>query len=196
MHTLIFATNNANKVAEINTAVGEQLQVITLQEAGITIDIPEPYDSLQENALEKASVIKNITGQDCFSEDTGLFVDALNGQPGVKSARYAGEPANATANINKLLTAMEGKTNRSARFITVIALMHGNKTHFFEGVCEGQIGLQPTGDGGFGYDPVFIPTGSDRSFGLMDKKEKEQFSHRKKAVDQLLQYLKNEQTTG
>jgi XTP/dITP diphosphohydrolase len=191
MHTLVFATNNQHKVNEINAAAGSQIHIITLQEAGIEIDIPEPFDTLRENALQKATVIKNITGKNCFAEDTGLFVDALNGEPGVKSARYAGEPTNALANIQKLLAALGDNENRSARFVTIIALLLGDETHIFEGVCEGHISSEPAGTGGFGYDPVFVPLGSQRCFGQMALEEKELYSHRKKAVNQLLQFLQN-----
>lgn len=165
------------------------IQVSTLKEAGINQDIPEPYDTLEENALEKARVIHLLTGNNCFSEDTGLEVEALDGAPGVHSARYAGEDRSNEANIALLLHNLEGKTARRARFRTVVALIWNNEEHLFEGVCTGHIAFAPTGSGGFGYDPIFIPEGSDRSFGEMSMEEKSRYSHRKKAVAQLVAFL-------
>src|SRR3569833_519644 len=157
--TLIFATNNSHKVEEIQAAIGSQLEVISLKQAGIDIDIPEPHPTLEANATEKSSTIHQLTGGNCFSEDTGLEVEALNGEPGVKSARYAGDGRNFDANIQKLLHNLEGKPNRKARFRTVISLIMDGKEHLFEGFCEGQILSAPTGGKGFGYDPVFVPEG-------------------------------------
>src|SRR5882724_9136988 len=133
--TLIFATNNAHKVEEIQAAIGSQLQVISLRQAGIDIDIPEPHATLEANATEKSTTIHKLTGSNCFSEDTGLETEALNGEPGVKSARYAGNTKNFQANIDKLLSKLEGEKNRKARFRTVISLIWNNKEHLFEGVC-------------------------------------------------------------
>jgi XTP/dITP diphosphohydrolase len=188
-HQLIFATNNANKVAEVKTLLGGLFEVSTLKEAGINIDIPEPYDTLEENAQTKSTTIFQLTGKDCFSEDTGLFVDALNGEPGVKSARYAGETANNKENIEKLLLKLAGNNNRSARFRTVISLILGEKEYRFEGTCEGRILPQPTGENGFGYDAVFVPDGSNNSFAEMDMGEKNRYSHRKKAMAKLIAFL-------
>lgn len=187
---LIFATNNENKAKEVQAILSDGLQVLTLKEAGIDQEIPEPFDTLEENALEKARVIHRLTGNHCFSEDTGLEVDALDGAPGVHSARYAGEARSNEANIEKLLRNMEGKTARKARFRTVVALIWQNEEHLFEGVCTGHIAFEPSGSGGFGYDPVFIPEGSNRSFAEMSLEEKSRFSHRKKAVAQLVAFLK------
>jgi XTP/dITP diphosphohydrolase len=186
---LIFATNNQHKVDEIRSVVGQNLDIITLQEAGINIDIPEPYNSLEENATGKSKIIFELTGTNCFSEDTGLEVAALNGEPGVKSARYAGEGRSFDANIEKLLSNLGGISDRSARFRTVISLLIDGKETKFEGICEGQIITEKRGQQGFGYDPVFIPAGSARTFAEMDMHEKNQYSHRKKATEKLVAFL-------
>lgn len=187
--TLIFATNNQHKVDEIRSVIGEQFEIITLKEAGIDIDIPEPHDTLEANAAEKSQTIHRLTQKNCFSEDTGLEVTALNGEPGVKSARYAGDGRDFQKNIDKLLENLQGKSDRSARFRTVISLILDNKEYFFEGVCEGQILTVQSGKSGFGYDPVFIPAGGDKSFAEMRMEEKNVFSHRQKAVTKLLNFL-------
>lgn len=189
---LIFATNNENKAREVAVLLPDGMEVKTLKQAGIDQDIPEPYDTLEENALEKARVIHRLTGQDCFSEDTGLEVEALNGAPGVRSARYAGEGRSDAANIEKLLGELQGNTARKARFRTVVALIRNNEEHLFEGICTGHISHQPGGNGGFGYDPVFIPDGSEQSFAEMSMEEKNRYSHRKKAIAQLVAFLKQE----
>lgn len=189
MHTLIFATNNRNKVAEIQSLVGANFTIIPLKEAGIEIDIPEPHDQLEANAHEKAMTIFNLTHQNCFSEDTGLEIVALNGAPGVKSARYAGENSNAQANIDLVLIKMAGIENRTAQFRTVICLIWENQTYYFEGVCKGQILSNMQGENGFGYDPIFVPDGATKSFANMTMDEKNTFSHRKKAVMQLFDFL-------
>jgi XTP/dITP diphosphohydrolase len=188
-HTLIFATNNRNKVAEIQSLVGANFTIIPLKEAGIEIDIPEPHDQLEANAHEKAMTIFNLTHQNCFSEDTGLEIVALNGAPGVKSARYAGENSNAQANIDLVLIKMAGIENRTAQFRTVICLIWENQTYYFEGVCKGQILSNMQGENGFGYDPIFVPDGATKSFANMTMDEKNTFSHRKKAVMQLFDFL-------
>ena len=189
MHTLIFATNNRNKVAEIQSLVGPNFTIIPLKEAGIDIDIPEPHDQLEANALEKAMTIFNMTNQNCFSEDTGLEILALDGAPGVKSARYAGENCNPQANIDLVLSKMTGVENRTAQFRTVICLIWENQTYYFEGICKGQILNNMQGENGFGYDPIFVPDGASKSFANMTMEEKNQFSHRKKAVTQLFEFL-------
>jgi len=186
---LVFATNNPNKVAEIKKVLGGQFDVISLTEAGIDIDIPEPYETLEENARTKSKTIFELTGKDCFSEDTGLFVDALNGAPGVKSARYAGEQATNHQNIQKLLEQLNGIEMRTARFRTVISLMQNGIEYQFEGICEGIILFAPVGEKGFGYDAIFIPEGSSRSFAQMETEEKNLYSHRKKAVKKLIDFL-------
>lgn len=186
---LIFATNNQHKVDEIRSVVGNDLDIITLKEAGIDIDIPEPYNTLEENASGKSKTIFEITGINCFSEDTGLEVTALNGEPGVKSARYAGDGRSFDANIEKLLINLAGKQDRTARFRTVISLLRNDKETFFEGICDGEIIEKKRGEQGFGYDPVFVPTGSAKTFAEMDMEEKNQFSHRKKATEKLVAFL-------
>lgn len=186
---LIFATNNQHKVDEIRSIVGNDLEIITLKEAGIDIDIPEPYDTLEENASGKSKTIFEMTGTSCFSEDTGLEVAALNGEPGVKSARYAGDNRAFDANIEKLLSNLAGKLDRTARFRTVISLLIDGAETKFEGICDGQIIDNKRGGQGFGYDPVFIPTGSTKTFAEMNMDEKNQFSHRKKATEKLVAFL-------
>jgi XTP/dITP diphosphohydrolase len=187
--TLIFATNNANKLAEIQKAFEGKLQIVGLKQAGIDIEIEEPFDTLQENALEKCRVIYSITKQNCFGEDTGLFVAALNGEPGVKSARYAGEHRSDADNINLVLKGLEQAENRFAEFRTIIALIWNEKEYLFEGTCPGVITKEPSGSKGFGYDPVFIPEGSDITFAQMTMDEKSKFSHRKKAMFKLVEFL-------
>ena len=191
MTTLIFATNNEHKVSEIQSLLTKDINVITLQQAGINIDIPEPYDTLQENANTKAKTIFEITKQNCFSEDTGLEIDALNGAPGVHSARYASEDRNFNANIEKVLTNLKNTKNRSAQFRTVICLIWEQKEYYFEGVCRGQIAEQNSGTAGFGYDPIFTPEGATKSFAEMTMDEKNTHSHRKKAVTQLFTFLQS-----
>ena len=186
---LIFATNNQHKVDEMRAVTENKLEIITLKEAGIDIDIPEPFDTLEENASGKSRIIFEMTGTSCFSEDTGLEVVALNGEPGVKSARYASNNQSFDANIEKLLSNLADKPDRTARFRTVISLLvEGNET-LFEGICDGKIIGQKRGRQGFGYDPVFIPAGSTKTFGEMDMNEKNQFSHRKKASEKLVAFL-------
>ena len=189
MQQLIFATNNQHKTEEIRSVLKARFNIITLTEAGIDIDIPEPFDTLEENAREKAVTIYKLTGISCFGEDTGLETHALNGEPGVKSARYAGEERDFAANIEKLLNRLKDKTDRTARFRTVISLILEGTAYQFEGVCEGYITEAPRGEKGFGYDPVFIPLRSNRTFAEMSLTEKNQYSHRGKAVEQLVQFL-------
>ncbi len=192
--TLIFATNNQHKVDEMRSVIGNEFNIITLREAGIDIDIPEPHDSLEKNASEKSSVIHQLTKQNCFSEDTGLEVIALNGEPGVMSARYAGKTKDFQKNIDKLLANLVGKDDRHAQFRTLISLILDNKEYLFEGICEGKIITDQKGNKGFGYDPVFIPNGSNKTFAEMTIEEKNVFSHRRKATEQLIQFLKENGT--
>lgn len=193
-NTLIFATNNQNKVNEIRLVLGTSFNIITLKEAGIDIDIPEPHDTLEANATEKSSTIFKLTGSDCFSEDTGLEVEALNGDPGVKSARYAGEGRSFEANIDKLLHNLQPHTNRKARFRTIISLIAAGKEFMFEGICTGSIITEQKGSNGFGYDPVFVPDGSQKTFAEMSMEEKSAFSHRKKAMQKLIDFLQMQKT--
>lgn len=189
MDKLIFATNNQNKVEEIKSIIGNLFDVVSLKDAGINIDIPEPHPTLEENATEKSRTIFNMTGENCFSEDTGLEVEALNGEPGVKSARYAGEGKSANDNIEKLLHYLTGKQNRKARFRTVISLIQSGAEHKFEGICEGEIIEEQRGNMGFGYDSVFVPAGSSETFAQMTLKEKNKYSHRKIATEKLASFL-------
>jgi XTP/dITP diphosphohydrolase len=189
VNNLIFATNNQNKVQEVRAVLNKLFNIITLKEAGIDIDIPEPHDTLEANATEKSKTIFGITKQNCFSEDTGLEVAALDGEPGVKSARYAGEDRSFDDNIEKLLTKLQSEENKSARFRTVISLIFDEKEYFFEGICEGKIIAERKGTNGFGYDPVFVPDGSDKTFAEMDMDGKNKFSHRKKAMEKLINFL-------
>lgn len=191
MYQLIFATNNQHKVQEIQTLVGPEFSIIDLKEAGIDIDIPEPFDSLQENAFTKANTIFQLTQVNCFSEDTGLFIDALGGAPGVKSARYAGASRHFQANIDKVLLELEGISNRKAQFKTIIALIWEGAIYYFEGICKGKISTVMLGEKGFGYDPIFIPEGATKSFAQMTMEEKNNYSHRQKAVTQLIHFLSN-----
>jgi XTP/dITP diphosphohydrolase len=187
---IIFATNNDHKVKEIRVAVGSALEVVSLREAGIDIDIPEPWDTLEANATEKSTTIHRLTIENCFSEDTGLEVYSLNGEPGVHSARYAGEQRSFGANIQKLLDRLGDTSDRKARFRTVISLIWEEREHLFEGICEGHIAKRLTGEDGFGYDPIFIPEGDTRSFAQMSSQEKNHYSHRRKAADQLVAFLR------
>ena len=171
--------------------MGNKIKVRTLSDAGIDIDIPEPHDTLEANALEKSKTIHQLTGANCFSEDTGLEVEALNGDPGVKSARYAGDDKNFQKNIEKLLANLQVAENRNARFRTVISLIWNEKEYFFDGICEGSIIHEQKGEQGFGYDPVFVPAGAAKTFAEMSINEKNQYSHRKKAADKLVLFLQN-----
>ncbi len=191
MRLLVFATNNKNKVEEIRSVLNDNFGIISLKEAGIDIDIPEPHDTLEKNANEKSQTIYRLTGKDCFSEDTGLEVNVLNGEPGVRSARYAGDENDFKKNTTKLLENLKGKQNRQAQFRTVISLILEGNEYQFEGICKGKITEQAKGEQGFGYDAVFVPEGSGKSFGEMSMNEKNKFSHRKKATAKLIEFLKN-----
>jgi len=186
---LIFATNNQHKVTEIRAVLPSSFEILSLKEGGIDIDIPEPHDTLEANAREKAVTIYHMTNTACFSEDTGLEVEALNGEPGVRSARYAGEDQSFQNNIDKLLLNLKGQENRKAQFRTVICLIMEGNIEFFEGVCEGQIISEQKGGEGFGYDPIFVPNGAEKTFAEMSLEEKNQYSHRRKAVDKLVSFL-------
>ena len=186
---LIFATNNQHKADEIRAVLPSHFTIRTLKEAGIDIDIPEPHDTLQENASEKARTIYSLTGSHCFSEDTGLEVFSLNGEPGVRSARYAGPGRSFQQNIDKLLFNLNGIDDRTAQFRTVVCLIVDGDEYFFEGVCKGRIIAQQKGTEGFGYDPVFVPDGADVTFAEMTLDEKNSFSHRRKAVESLVLFL-------
>ena len=186
---IVFVTNNPHKIREINSAMDEKIEIMGLKDLGFDEPIEEPYDTLEENARAKSSVIRKKFGYDCFADDTGLEVDALNGRPGVRSARYAGEDGNAENNIQKLLRELKGSENRTARFRTVISLFFNDREYLFEGVAEGIILKEKHGAGGFGYDPVFQPDGYDISFAEMPLEEKNKISHRGKAVKKLIDFL-------
>ena len=186
---LIFATNNQHKADEIRLVLNGLFEIQTLKDAGILIDIPEPYDTLEENATEKSRVIHQLTSGNCFSEDTGLEVTALNGAPGVKSARYAEGDKQFNNNTEKLLFHLKDQNDRTAQFRTVISLVLHGKEYQFEGTCTGVITRDAKGDNGFGYDPVFIPTGADKTFAEMTMEEKTLYSHRKKATRKFVDFL-------
>ncbi|MEO7961846.1 MAG: RdgB/HAM1 family non-canonical purine NTP pyrophosphatase [Ginsengibacter sp.] len=194
MPDLIFATNNQNKVIEVKNALDSKYTVYCLSDLGINMEIAEPYDTLEENALEKARVIQRLTGKDCFSEDTGLFTEALNGRPGVKSARYAGNDCDSSRNIIKLINKLKDNPHRSATFRTIICLLRNGTHIIFEGKCKGTIIADTRGSFGFGYDPVFIPDGSNKTFAEMQITEKNLYSHRRKAIDGLTDFLNSEDT--
>lgn len=188
---LIFATNNSHKADEIRSIIGRKIDILTLKDAGIDVDIPEPHDTLEANATAKSRAIYKLTGTNCFSEDTGLEVKALNSEPGVKSARYAGEERSFDKNIEKLLQKLKDKEDRSAQFRTVISLIIDDKEYLFEGKAAGRIIIEKRGTGGFGYDPVFIPEGAVKTFAEMSLEEKNRYSHRRKAVEKLVAFLNN-----
>lgn len=189
MKALVFATNNKHKLEEIRSIAGGKCQIISLSEIGCHDDIPETADTLEGNALLKARWVKERYGYDCFADDTGLEVEALDNRPGVYSARYAGEDCNSENNIDKLLGELAGVANRRARFRTVIALVTGEEEHLFDGVIYGNISTERHGEGGFGYDKVFRPEGSERTFAEMAAEEKNAVSHRARATKQLIDYL-------
>lgn len=191
---IVFATNNAHKLKEVREIVGDKCEILSLGEIGCHDDIPETADTLDGNALIKARWIKEKYGYDCFADDTGLEVDALGGEPGVNSARYAavyGESSDhdSKANMRLLLRKLEGEGNRKARFRTVIALISDGEEHCFEGKVEGMITETPAGADGFGYDPVFQPEGSDITFAEMSSEGKNTLSHRRRALDMLLGFF-------
>lgn len=186
---LVFASSNQNKVAEIQKLVGNKIKLLSLKDINCTEEIEETGKTFHENALIKARYIFEKYKYNCFGDDSGLEVEALNNEPGVYSARYAGEPKNDSNNTQKLLNELGSKTNRSACFKTVIALVIDGKEQFFEGEIKGKITSQPIGNGGFGYDPVFIPNGYDRTFAQMSLEEKNVISHRAIATKKLIQHL-------
>ncbi len=188
---LVFATNNLNKLKEVQALVPSHITLLSLSDIGCTEDIPETSPTIEGNAIQKAAYIKEHYNYDCFADDTGLEIEALNGEPGVYSARYAGKEKDANANMQKVLKNLEGNQNRSAYFKTVIALYIQGELRTFTGVCEGVITKQKTGDKGFGYDPIFLPNGFDKTFAELSLKEKNKISHRGLAVQQLITYLLN-----
>ncbi len=187
---IVFATNNAHKLHEVATLLGEDYKVLGLKDIGCTEDIPETAETLEGNALIKAQYVFDKYGKNCFSDDTGLEVEALNNEPGVHSARYAGEDKDANANMNKLLEKLQDKENRKARFRTVIALIIDGRETLFNGEVRGQIIKEKRGGEGFGYDPIFMPEGYTQTFAELSLSEKNKISHRALAVQQLISYLK------
>lgn len=186
---IVFATHNAHKVSEVQAVLGSEYQLVTATEAGITEEIPEAQPTIEGNALQKARYVYEHTGLNCFADDTGLEVEALNGAPGVYSARYAGEHVSYADNNVLLLKNLAGCENRKARFRTVIALIVDGKEYFFEGRVEGTIATEPHGEGGFGYDPLFVPEGSQLTFAEMSSEAKNKISHRGRAVAKLVAFL-------
>lgn len=186
---ICFATNNPNKIEEVKAALGDSFEIVSLKDIGCLDELPETGDTLEHNAFQKARYVKEHFGVDCFADDTGLEVDALEGEPGVYSGRYAGEPRSDDRNIDLLLKKLENSSIRTARFKTVIALLLGEDEYKFEGIAEGEILKERTGDSGFGYDPVFLPKGYTKSFAELSMAEKNQISHRGKAVSQLISFL-------
>ena len=187
---LVFATNNRHKLDEVRAIVGDKVEVLSLNDIGCHDDIPETADTLQGNALIKARYIYEKFGVDCFADDTGLEVEALDGAPGVFSARYAGEECDSEANMQKLLQNLTGKSNRNAQFRTVIALIIKGEEKLFNGIVKGTITEEKRGDSGFGYDPVFVPEGFSESFAQMSGDMKNSISHRYRATLELSNYLK------
>ncbi len=192
MHQLVFATNNAHKLRELGEILKGEFTLLSLNDIGCSDDIPETGNTLEANASQKSFYIWDRFMIDCFSDDTGLEVTALNNEPGVHSARYAGEGRNSDDNVTKLLSELEGKTNRSARFRCVISLIIRGKEFLFEGIVEGEILPERKGGGGFGYDPVFCPEGYTQSFAEMDATLKNSMSHRGRAVQKLVRFLHEE----
>ncbi|MBN7814797.1 non-canonical purine NTP diphosphatase [Algoriphagus pacificus] len=186
---ICFATNNSKKIEEVKASLGPQIELVSLEEIGCREELPETGDTLEHNAFQKAQYVKDHFGVDCFADDTGLEVDALEGEPGVYSGRYAGEPRSDERNIDLLLKNLGESSIRTARFKTVIALLIGEDKYKFEGISEGEILKERTGNGGFGYDPVFLPKGYSKSFAQLSLDEKNEISHRGKAVRALIEFL-------
>ena len=188
----VFATNNAHKLREIKAMLPQSIEILSLEEINCHVEIPETADTLEGNARIKARYVYEHYGLDCFADDTGLEVEALNGAPGVHTARYAGDNHDTEANIDKLLAELNGETNRKAKFRTVIALIEKGEEHLFEGVLEGEIAEKRCGDDGFGYDPVFIPQGTGKTFAELGPDTKNKISHRALAVAKLVDFISKE----
>ena len=186
---IVFATNNPNKLSEIKALVPANIEIVSLKEIGCFDELPETQNTLKGNALQKAEYVSKKYNIACFSDDSGLMVKALNGTPGVFSARYAGPNCSSEDNMDKLLTALKNEENRQANFATVIALIINGEKHFFKGEIAGTISTERTGKDGFGYDPIFIPENETRSFAEMGKDEKGKMSHRGRAVEKLVEFL-------
>lgn len=187
---LVFATNNKNKILEVQQMLPNDIEIVSLENIGCFEEIPETAATIEENAIMKANYITKKYGYDCFADDTGLEVEALSGEPGVFSARYAGKQRNSDDNMNKLLDNLFDKTNRNAQFKTIIALNLNGKQQLFKGIVRGQITLEKLGNQGFGYDPIFKPEGYNQTFAQLSLEEKSVISHRGKATQQLINFLK------
>jgi XTP/dITP diphosphohydrolase len=188
---IVFASNNKNKIQEIQSMLPDTIQIVSLESIGCFEEIPETAETIEGNAILKANYVTQNYGFDCFADDTGLEVDSLNGEPGVYSARYAGEQRNVDDNMDKLLEELLDKTNRNAQFKTVIALNLKGKQYLFEGIASGEITLEKKGTGGFGYDPIFKPNGYENTFAELSLEVKNEISHRGKATKALLEFLEN-----
>ena len=186
---LVFASNNKNKIQEIQALVPNTIQIVSLEDIGCTEDIPETADTIEGNAILKANYVTEKYGYDCFADDTGLEVDALNGAPGVYSARYAGEQKDANDNMDKLLSELKDESNRKANFKTVIALNLNGKQNLFTGIINGKIIEEKIGTNGFGYDPIFVADGYEKTFAELTMEEKSTISHRGIAVKELILFL-------
>jgi len=188
---LVFASNNKNKIAEIQQQVGSQFEIVSLEDIGCLVDIPETAATIEGNAILKANYVTENFGLPCFADDTGLEIEALNNEPGVYSARYAGEQKNADDNMNLVLQKLANETNRKAQFKTIIALNINNEQHLFEGIVKGEMTTEKSGNQGFGYDPIFKPEGFLTTFAEMSMEEKSGISHRGIAVQKLINFLSN-----
>lgn len=188
---LVFASNNKNKIAEIQQQVGSQFQIVSLEDIGCFVDIPETAETIEGNAILKANYVTENYGLPCFADDTGLEIEVLNNEPGVYSARYAGEQKNADDNMNLVLLKLASQTNRKAQFKTIIALNINNQQHLFEGIVKGEITVEKSGNMGFGYDPIFQPEGFSTTFAEMTMEQKSVISHRGIAVQKLINFLSN-----
>jgi XTP/dITP diphosphohydrolase len=193
MKKLVFASANANKIKEIKALLPTHFELVTLDEIGFQEDIPETADTIPGNAIQKTTYLKEKIALDCFSDDTGLIIPALNGEPGVYSARYAGPQRNATDNMKLVLEKLANQSDRSAYFMTTIALWYENELHLFEGKVTGEIIGDKKGDEGFGYDPIFVPENQGKTFAEMSMEEKSEFSHRARAFEKMMLFLTEKQ---
>ena len=191
MKKLVFATHNKNKLIEVKQLLSKRYEILGLHEIGFEEEIIENKETIIENSVEKVKYVRDKTGFDCFADDTGLEVNALNGKPGVFSKRFAGSNASSDDNINKLLKLLKNKIDRSAQFKTIISLHLNGEIKTFEGICKGKIACEKMGESGFGYDPVFIPENKELSFGQMSMRDKNEIAHRAKAINKLIDYLTN-----
>ena len=190
-YKLVFATNNQHKLKEVSQILGNNIELLSLKDINCDVDIPETADTLEGNALLKAKFVHQHFGLDCFADDTGLEIEALNNEPGVYSARYAGEDKDFKANMEKALAELQGVENRKARFRTVISLILNNREYMFEGIINGKIIEEERGEAGFGYDPIFMPDGYDKTFAELGDEIKNHISHRALAVNKLSEFLRN-----